>query len=100
MTKGGGILYTPEAWQKNISTAIVITTLFVFLWVIHNIDNGGRKYDRNGVGIIRGRHKKTEKRDPRPPINLDAQIFSAKGILDWARPPPFWRKIPEKKLGI
>ena len=31
----------------------------VFLWVIHNIDNGGRKYDRNGVGIIRGGIKKT-----------------------------------------
>ena len=36
-------------------------------------------------------------RDP-PPINLDAQIFSVKEILDWASPPPFfWRKIPRKK---
>ena len=29
-------------------------------------------------------------------INLDAQIFSVKEILDWARPPPFWRKNPKK----
>ena len=58
-------------------------------------------------------------RDP-PPINLDAQIFSVKEILDWARPPhfgekfsffsdkilldwvkppPFWAKYPKKRSG-
>ena len=30
------------------------------------------------------------------PINLDAQIFSVKEILDWARPPPLLAKKSEK----
>ena len=52
------------------------------------------------ISIRGGIKVSPNKRDPPPPINLDAQIFSVKEILDWARPPnpalPFLAENSEK----
>ena len=67
-----------------------------------------RNSSLENLNQVRGGIKKTvfflsfsERARPPPPINLDAQIFSAKEILDSARPPPpFLAENSEKEVGI